>query len=247
MPTVAERIRALSPYRRRPRPGLAASYAPYVDGELQRIDTVTSDIVTTLKAIEPELGSGGGNGTPGPAGPAGPAGADGVDGPAGPAGKDGEAGPAGPPGSGGELASSKPRRYWMLYNTVSAGGAVGMSELRFRTTPGGTDLPVSSTSASNTYGGQPGPYDLSKSVDGDHNTLFSSNASSVHLLYDFGTPISPKELYICARSGGDYIQAPSSFLLLCSDDNIVFYQVCLITTNWGYSGQERTFTLPQAY
>lgn len=102
-----EALGKLLPFRRRVRPGAQASFGPFLDGEFQRIDTATSDIVAALKTLDPALaylagleeGGGGGDPVPGPKGDKGDTGADStVPGPVGP---QGPQGPQGEPGTGG--------------------------------------------------------------------------------------------------------------------------------------------------
>ncbi|MCP8890858.1 discoidin domain-containing protein [Sphingomonas faeni] len=118
----------LLPFRRRVRPGAPASFGPFLDGEFQRIDTATADIVSALKTLDPALaylagleeGGGGSDPVPGPEGPEGPKGDKGdpgadstVPGPIGPQ------GPQGSPGVGGGGAA--PTSAW----------AFGCGERRF--------------------------------------------------------------------------------------------------------------------
>lgn len=52
---VRDRLRKLISYRKQVRPPLPTSFPPYVDSELQRIDTTTRDIVAGLQALDPIL------------------------------------------------------------------------------------------------------------------------------------------------------------------------------------------------
>jgi len=52
---VRERIKKLLPYRRQVRPAAPTSFPPFVDSEMQRVSTSTSDIVTALQALDPIL------------------------------------------------------------------------------------------------------------------------------------------------------------------------------------------------
>jgi hypothetical protein len=108
----------LTPYRRRVRPAAPASFPPFMDGELLRIDQATTAIVETLKATAAAIGNAG-PGQQGPKGDKGDPGTPGRDGTDGAAGRDGEdgapgaastvpgpQGPKGDPGDPGDAASA---------------------------------------------------------------------------------------------------------------------------------------------
>ncbi|MBB3910153.1 hypothetical protein [Sphingomonas desiccabilis] len=52
---VRAKLASLVPFRRQVRPAAAASYAPFIDGELQRLAATTRDIVEALQALDPIL------------------------------------------------------------------------------------------------------------------------------------------------------------------------------------------------
>lgn len=112
----------LTPYRRRVRPAAPASFPPFMDGELLRIDQATTAIVETLKATAAAIGNAGPGeqgpkgdkgdkgdpGEPGRAGTDGAAGRDGEDGAPGERGPKGDTGDTGPKGDTGERGPQGP-------------------------------------------------------------------------------------------------------------------------------------------
>lgn len=134
--------------------------------------------------------------------------------------------------------------WWQLNCTGNDGGnAYGLLQLQFRTSIGGGQAATGGTAtASETFDGAGGPYDLSHALanTGLYSGVDASNPQ--FLRYHFASAVDIAQIMIQARSdGGEQDQAPDTFDVQYSDDGTTWTTKWSVSTSgWG-SGETRTF------
>jgi len=134
--------------------------------------------------------------------------------------------------------------WWQLNCTGNDGGnAYGLLQLQFRTSIGGGQAATGGTAtASETFDGAGGPYDLSHALanTGLYSGVDASNPQ--FLRYHFASAVDIAQIMIQARNdGGEQDQAPDTFDVQYSDDGTTWTTKWSVSTSgWG-SGETRTF------
>ena len=134
--------------------------------------------------------------------------------------------------------------WWQLNCTGNDGGnAYGLLQLQVRTSIGGGQAATGGTAtASETFDGAGGPYDLSHALanTGLYSGVDASNPQ--FLRYHFASAVDIAQIMIQARNdGGEQAQAPDTFDVQYSDDGTTWTTKWSVSTSgWG-SGETRTF------
>ena len=150
-------------------------------------------------------------------------------------------------GGGGAVGS---HRYWRIYaiGTSSSAQAVACAELRFRSTPGGSNLAVTSSYCVEENGSFPS----SNLYDGNFSNLWGVSAAAstpfCSLVFDLGSAVAVEEIMIAARNDSYFYQAPRSFTLAWSDDGIVFHDVASFELGeYTSAGAQKLASVPTTY
>ncbi|ARK07424.1 F5/8 type C domain protein [Sphingobium phage Lacusarx] len=114
-------------------------------------------------------------------------------------------------------------RYWMLKDWTHTQGqsaadrVVGGSALELRATVGGSALPVSAISATDTLSGYP----VSNLIDATASTFWCAQyGSNPYIVIDLGADSAVREIAWSGRPDSYYTQSPRGFNLYFSDDGI---------------------------
>lgn len=134
--------------------------------------------------------------------------------------------------------------YWRLRDLRHRSNVVGFQEIEFRATISGS--PVAPTSVS-----------ASTELDGSNvaaNGVDSNTATGWHAAFGdtcpwyqayFATPQVVAELAITTNTDGVYyVQAPSAFDLMVSDDGVTFYPITSFDYSGWSAGSTQTFAVP---
>lgn len=132
-------------------------------------------------------------------------------------------------------------RYWRIYCHDNAfGNTWSLAELELRGSVGGADLTGSGTPASS-GNWNAGTNPLSNLFDNNTATWWACNTEVGWVSYDFGSAVDVVQVSMTARNDVSYNQAPITFTLEWSDDNVSWTQAWAGTASWTAAGQTKTF------
>lgn len=143
-------------------------------------------------------------------------------------------------------------RYWRIALNTGGSGAYAFSEVQFRAVAATPLLFASATpaTAAQTFGTVPGANDATQAADNNTATLYSSNNKTPPQwwAYDYGATagnwLDVVEFTITSRNDFLFGQAPLTFDLQYSDDNVGWTTVgSFIATTWTQN-QTQVFTVP---
>jgi hypothetical protein len=138
--------------------------------------------------------------------------------------------------------------YWgiLIYDVDHPNGSFGpcCSEFEWRATAGGTDQATGGTAhATLSFSSS---FNQDKAYDNDTTTYWSTSSASFpqDISYHFTGAVSVAELAMISQNNSDYLQTPSIFDVMWSDDGIVWPMGWHQTATWTAQTQTKTFANP---
>ena len=151
-------------------------------------------------------------------------------------------------GGGGSAVGS--HRYWKVHDmaTSALSNAVAAAEMRLRSTPGGSNLAVTSSYCVE----ENASYPSTNLYNGNLSDLWGVNSAAAtavcSIIFDMGSAVAVEEIMIVARNDSFFYQAPRSFTLSWSDDGQVFREVANFEVGtYTGAGAQKLAAVPTTY